>query len=247
MDEVDGDAEATRRLGVEVATDLVAQLLEFGVPGVHIYAMNKSNSIIEIYDKLGIGPQGAPPGVKDPVAVGSPQRRRYAPAVDEPAPRTIEPAPPDAGGWIRRLSPFLAAHRRNVLLALGFSVAGMVVAGLTPVVEKVIVDGVIDGHDGPVVAVAHAPARRRRVRVRDRLRPALRRRAGGARRPVRPAQRRSSNACSGSTSAATTSCRPASSCRGRSSDVGLLQGMLSFAADHRRQRRAGRGVARASC
>ena len=60
MDEVDGDAEATRRLGVEVATDLVAQLLEFGVPGVHIYAMNKSNSIIEIYDKLGIGPQGAP-------------------------------------------------------------------------------------------------------------------------------------------------------------------------------------------
>lgn len=60
MDEVDGDAEATRRLGVEVATDLVAQLLELGVPGVHIYAMNKSNSIMEIYDKLGIGPQGVP-------------------------------------------------------------------------------------------------------------------------------------------------------------------------------------------
>jgi hypothetical protein len=30
------------------------------VPGVHLYAMNKSNSIMEIYDKLGIGPQGAP-------------------------------------------------------------------------------------------------------------------------------------------------------------------------------------------
>jgi methylenetetrahydrofolate reductase (NADPH) len=54
MDAVDGDAEATRRLGVEVATDLVAQLLELGVPGVHIYAMNKSDSIMEIYDKLGI-------------------------------------------------------------------------------------------------------------------------------------------------------------------------------------------------
>ncbi len=38
----------------KVATDLVAQLLELGVPGVHIYAMNKSNSIMEIYDKLGI-------------------------------------------------------------------------------------------------------------------------------------------------------------------------------------------------
>ena len=68
--------------------------------------------------------------------------------MDEPASRTIEPAPPDAGGWIRRLSPFLAVHRRNILLALGFSVAGMVVTGLTPVVEKIIVDRVIDGHQG---------------------------------------------------------------------------------------------------
>ena len=56
MDAVDGDAEATRRLGVQVATDLVAQLLELGVPGVHLYAMNRSNSIMEIYQKLGIGP-----------------------------------------------------------------------------------------------------------------------------------------------------------------------------------------------
>ncbi len=59
MDAVDGGAEATRQLGVEVATDLIAQLLELGVPGVHIYAMNRSNSIMEIYDKLGIGPEGA--------------------------------------------------------------------------------------------------------------------------------------------------------------------------------------------
>ncbi len=56
MDAVDGDAEATRRLGVQVATDLVAQLLDFGVPGVHLYSMNRSNSIMEIYEKLGIGP-----------------------------------------------------------------------------------------------------------------------------------------------------------------------------------------------
>ena len=32
MDAVDGDAEATRRLGVEVATELVAQLLESACP-----------------------------------------------------------------------------------------------------------------------------------------------------------------------------------------------------------------------
>ncbi|MCU1353740.1 MAG: 5,10-methylenetetrahydrofolate reductase [Acidimicrobiales bacterium] len=54
LDAVDGDAEATRKLGVEVATELVAQLLEIGVPGVHIYAMNRSNSINEIYANLGL-------------------------------------------------------------------------------------------------------------------------------------------------------------------------------------------------
>ena len=54
MDAVDGDAEATRRLGVEVATDLVAELLDDGVPGVHLYAMNRATSIKEIYGKLGL-------------------------------------------------------------------------------------------------------------------------------------------------------------------------------------------------
>lgn len=59
MDEVDGDAEATRRLGVEVATELIAGLLEVGVPGVHIYAMNRATSINEIYAALGIGSASA--------------------------------------------------------------------------------------------------------------------------------------------------------------------------------------------
>ncbi len=54
MDAVDGDPEATRRLGVEVATGLVADLLEIGVPGVHLYAMNRAASIQEIYDALGL-------------------------------------------------------------------------------------------------------------------------------------------------------------------------------------------------
>ena len=56
MDVVDGDPEATRKLGVEVATDLVAGLLELGVPGVHLYALNRANSITEIYDNLAIRP-----------------------------------------------------------------------------------------------------------------------------------------------------------------------------------------------
>ncbi|MGN6694563.1 MAG: methylenetetrahydrofolate reductase [Aquihabitans sp.] len=54
MDEVDGDAEATRQLGVEVATQLIEQLLEVGVPGIHLYAMNRAQSIQEIYDHLGL-------------------------------------------------------------------------------------------------------------------------------------------------------------------------------------------------
>ncbi len=54
LDGVDGDAEATRRLGVEVASTLVADLLEIGVPGVHLYALNRANSIQEIYDNLGL-------------------------------------------------------------------------------------------------------------------------------------------------------------------------------------------------
>jgi len=54
MDQVDGDPEATRRLGVEVATEQIQQLLEIGVPGIHLYAMNRAQSIQEIYDNLGL-------------------------------------------------------------------------------------------------------------------------------------------------------------------------------------------------
>ena len=54
LDAVDGDPEATRRLGVAVAAELVADLLEMGVPGVHLYAMNRAESIQEVYDRLGL-------------------------------------------------------------------------------------------------------------------------------------------------------------------------------------------------
>lgn len=54
LDAVDGDAEATRRLGVEVASELSAELVEMGVPGIHLYALNRAKSIQEIYDNLGL-------------------------------------------------------------------------------------------------------------------------------------------------------------------------------------------------
>jgi ATP-binding cassette, subfamily B, bacterial len=61
---------------------------------------------------------------------------------DRPTP---QPAPPEAGGWIARLWPFLAVRRRYVVIALAASVAGQGVAALAPVLEKVIVDDVIGG------------------------------------------------------------------------------------------------------
>lgn len=54
MRDVDGDPEAVHKLGVEVATDLVVRLREHGVPGIHLYAMNRATSIREIYANLGL-------------------------------------------------------------------------------------------------------------------------------------------------------------------------------------------------
>lgn len=52
LDEVDGDPEAVRRLGVEVATRLCQELLGLGVPGLHLYALNRSESVREVVASL---------------------------------------------------------------------------------------------------------------------------------------------------------------------------------------------------
>ncbi len=51
---VDGDAEATRALGIDVAVELSAALLEAGVPGLHLYTMNRAASVREVTDRLGL-------------------------------------------------------------------------------------------------------------------------------------------------------------------------------------------------
>ena len=66
-------------------------------------------------------------------------------SVDE---RHIEPAAD--GGWIRRLWPFLAVHRRDVFVALGASVIGAVALGIGTIVQKVLVDGAIVHHSRSV-------------------------------------------------------------------------------------------------
>ncbi|MEO6121739.1 MAG: ABC transporter transmembrane domain-containing protein, partial [Acidimicrobiales bacterium] len=49
----------------------------------------------------------------------------------------------DPRGWIRRLLVFLRPYRRDASFAMGASVAGLAVAGLTPLVQKVIIDDVV--------------------------------------------------------------------------------------------------------
>ena len=61
--------------------------------------------------------------------------------------RTVRPHEP---GWARRLTGYAWRYRRNVLLALGSSLAGMGVMALVPLVVKLIIDDVVVGHRRPI-------------------------------------------------------------------------------------------------
>jgi methylenetetrahydrofolate reductase (NADPH) len=48
------DPEATRRVGVDVATEIAQQLIDRGVPGLHVYTMNRATSATEVWANLGL-------------------------------------------------------------------------------------------------------------------------------------------------------------------------------------------------
>ena len=64
--------------------------------------------------------------------------------------RHVEPAPPGSGGWIRRLLPYLMAHKRNAILAFGLAVVGQGLTALAPLIQAVLIDDVLIAHTQPL-------------------------------------------------------------------------------------------------
>src|ERR1039457_6994228 len=64
---------------------------------------------------------------------------------DQPRRRT-RPLGPEAGGWLRRLSPLWWAHRRVVSIALVASVVSSATLAVTPWLQKIVIDSAILHH-----------------------------------------------------------------------------------------------------
>ena len=55
LEKVDDDDAAALEMGIEYATEQVSGLLDFGVPGIHFYSLNRSRSVKAIFENLSLG------------------------------------------------------------------------------------------------------------------------------------------------------------------------------------------------
>jgi len=69
-----------------------------------------------------------------------------APPAGGPKPRKTQPLGPEAGGWLRRLSPLWWAHRRVVAIALVASIVSSATLAVAPYLQKVVIDSSILHH-----------------------------------------------------------------------------------------------------
>jgi methylenetetrahydrofolate reductase (NADPH) len=53
--EVEDDDEAAVQLGIDYATEQCQGLIEYGVPGLHFYSLNKARSVTAIHENLNLG------------------------------------------------------------------------------------------------------------------------------------------------------------------------------------------------
>jgi methylenetetrahydrofolate reductase (NADPH) len=58
LEEAGDEIEARRDIAVDVATELGRRLLDAGAPGLHLYALNRSEAVLRIVDNLGLTPTG---------------------------------------------------------------------------------------------------------------------------------------------------------------------------------------------
>ena len=56
MEKAGDDLDEAQRIGVDIASELGARLLELGAPGLHIYTLNRSWAAYEIFRNLGLRP-----------------------------------------------------------------------------------------------------------------------------------------------------------------------------------------------
>jgi methylenetetrahydrofolate reductase (NADPH) len=54
LDKIGDDDEAAAEFGIEYATRQCEELLKAGVPGLHFYTLNKSNSVVRVVKNLGL-------------------------------------------------------------------------------------------------------------------------------------------------------------------------------------------------